>query len=269
MTGSSVLMPTSPADASASRRELDAERASYAPAHVQRRARDSSAPFSGSEHATLEAAVLFADISGFTPLSSKLAGLGAAGAEALSRLLNDYFGRLLAIVAVHGGEPLKFAGDALIALWPAGDGSGALALQRAAGCALAVQRDLHGYDAGAGDTLSLRIAVAHGRVNAAQLRSGDSWHFVVGGVPVNELAQAQACAQPGDAVLTAGARAVLAGRAEKAAGGCCTSSLRRSLCAATPAGRRTRWRSSKASCRDRCARGWRRGTASGSRSCAK
>jgi class 3 adenylate cyclase len=67
-------MPTSPADASASRRELDAERASYAPAHVQRRARDTSAPFSASEHATLEAAVLFADISGFTPLSSKLAG---------------------------------------------------------------------------------------------------------------------------------------------------------------------------------------------------
>jgi class 3 adenylate cyclase len=53
--------------------ESAAERASYAPAHVQRRARDASAPFKASEGAALEAAVLFADISGFTPLSSKLA----------------------------------------------------------------------------------------------------------------------------------------------------------------------------------------------------
>jgi predicted ATPase/class 3 adenylate cyclase len=207
-------MPGSAHESTQQLAESAAERASYAPAHVQRRARDASAPFKASEGAALEAAVLFADISGFTPLSSKRAALGAAGAEALSRLLNDYFGRLLAIVALHGGEPLKFAGDALIALWPAGEGSGALALQRAAGCALAIQHDLHDYDAGAGDTLSLRIAVAHGRVNAAQLHSGDSWHFVVGGVPVNELAQAHACARPGDAVLTAGAWMVLAERAQ-------------------------------------------------------
>ncbi|MDB5867245.1 MAG: adenylate/guanylate cyclase [Betaproteobacteria bacterium] len=212
-------MSSFPPEVTVLRDGIAAERASYAPAHVQRWARDTEAPFRASCPATLEAAVLFADISGFTPLSSKLAGRGAAGTEALSRLLNDYFGRLLAIVAFHGGEPLKFAGDALIALWPADESGGRLALQRAAGCALAIQRELHGYDAGAGDTLSLRIAVAHGRVNAAQLHSGDSWHFVVGGVPVNDLAQAQACAQPGHVVLTAGAWSVLESRAEAVSAG--------------------------------------------------
>ena len=35
------------------------------------------------------AAVIFADISGFTPLAERLARRGPAGAEALSNLLND------------------------------------------------------------------------------------------------------------------------------------------------------------------------------------
>jgi hypothetical protein len=49
------------------------------------------------------AAVLFADISGFTPLAERLARRGPGGAEELSALLNAYFAELMALIAEHGG----------------------------------------------------------------------------------------------------------------------------------------------------------------------
>jgi class 3 adenylate cyclase len=63
-------------------------------------------------------AVLFADISGFTPLAERLAQRGPAGAEDLSGLLNAYFGQLTALIAAHAGEVITFAGDGLLAAWP-------------------------------------------------------------------------------------------------------------------------------------------------------
>ena len=34
-------------------------------------------------------------------------------------LLNAYFGQLMALIAEHGGEVITFAGDGLLAAWPA------------------------------------------------------------------------------------------------------------------------------------------------------
>ena len=88
---------------------------SYIPSYVRRgqlpKAATSSTGFSG--------AVLFADISGFTPLASSLAERGTAGTEELSRALNAYFDRLLSIIGENGGDPIKFAGDAVLAVWHA------------------------------------------------------------------------------------------------------------------------------------------------------
>ena len=63
-------------------------------------------------------AVLFADISGFTALSERLAAKGADGVEELTQILNAYFGRLIEVIVDHGGDVVKFAGDALLAFWP-------------------------------------------------------------------------------------------------------------------------------------------------------
>ena len=68
-----------------------------------------------------EAAVLFADISGFTTLAETLARRGPAGVDELTRLLNRHFGSLIDIIDAHGGDVVKFAGDALFALWPSQD----------------------------------------------------------------------------------------------------------------------------------------------------
>ena len=65
------------------------------------------------------ATVLFADISGFTPLTEALAQRGAEGPEEMTHLLNAYFSRLIAAIEAEGGEVVKFSGDALTALFPA------------------------------------------------------------------------------------------------------------------------------------------------------
>lgn len=75
-------------------------------------ARDHSALRTGS--------FLFADVSGFTALSEKLQQRsGAQGTETLTVVINDFFATMLEILAKSDGQLLKFAGDALLAFFPA------------------------------------------------------------------------------------------------------------------------------------------------------
>src|SRR5436309_2452161 len=60
--------------------------------------------------------LVFADVSGFTPLTERLARRGKVGAEELTDVLNDVFSRLLTVAESYGGDLLKFGGDALLLL---------------------------------------------------------------------------------------------------------------------------------------------------------
>ena len=62
---------------------------------------------------------MFADVSGFTALSEKLQAKGGVeGVEILTQIINDYFAKMLEIIAKSDGQLLKFAGDALLAFFP-------------------------------------------------------------------------------------------------------------------------------------------------------
>ena len=78
------------------------------------------------------AAVLFADLAGFTALAEALSLQGPRGAEELSRIIDAHFGRLTDIVLASGGDILAFAGDAALAAWPADEGADLAATVRAA-----------------------------------------------------------------------------------------------------------------------------------------
>ena len=56
--------------------------------------------------------------------------------------LNQYFGRMVKIISSEGGDIFKFAGDALIVLWPESEDLQAVC-RRAAQCALQFQTELH------------------------------------------------------------------------------------------------------------------------------
>lgn len=176
--------------------------ARYVPALVLRRlAAEPSRSAQGLQR--VSTAVLFTDISGFTALTERLARSGPGGAEVLSALLNAYFERLIALIAAHGGDVAKLAGDALIALWPATDDEPlAVVTLRAAQCGLAVQETLQDYEAAEGIRLSSKAGIACGDVTAMHVGGVfDRWELMLAGAPLIQMGTAEHQARPGDLVL--------------------------------------------------------------------
>ena len=64
---------------------------------------------------TIACALWYCDLRGFTAMSERLPR------DALIQLLNDYFACMAAPVHAHGGEVLKFVGDAMLAIFPIAD----------------------------------------------------------------------------------------------------------------------------------------------------
>ena len=187
--------------------------ASYLPALVVRRLVADPTPIPLPSCDEQQAAVLFADISGFTALTERLAARGAAGAEQLTGLLNTYFGRLIDIVTAHGGDVVKFAGDALLAVWQ-GEDLATLAL-RAAQCALLVQETLRGYQTPEGVSLALRIAVGAGLVRHLHVGGVfDRCEFLTVGDPLADVGAANKQVRPEDVVIAPRAWRLIAGACE-------------------------------------------------------
>jgi class 3 adenylate cyclase/tetratricopeptide (TPR) repeat protein len=69
----------------------------------------------------LDGTLVFADVSGFTPLTERLAKRGKVGAEELTDILNAVYRELLAVATAFGGDCLKFGGDALLLLFTGQD----------------------------------------------------------------------------------------------------------------------------------------------------
>ncbi len=83
---------------------------------------------------------MFADVSGFTALSERLAQENSTnGAEILTLIMNDYFAEMLEIVAKSDGMLLKFAGDALLVFFPSAN-SGLSELHKAIRAGWRMQR---------------------------------------------------------------------------------------------------------------------------------
>ena len=161
-------------------------------------------------------AALFADISGFTPLTETLAEElgGERGAEEVTAALESVFGALLEVLERYGGEAIYFSGDA-VTCWLDGDDG-----LRAAGCGLAMQSvmdDVGHRRTPAGRAVELRLKVA--------VAVGDARRFVVGdpgvqlidvlaGRVTDALAEAESRARPGQVLLDPAALTAVAGRVE-------------------------------------------------------
>ena len=179
---------------------------SYVPALIADRLALDAAPISSPTSESFPAAVLFADISGFTALTEQLADQGSVGAETLTQELNQYFGRMIEIITNFGGDVVKFAGDSLLAIWPAME-EGTIFLrvvtQQAAACALAIQTELKNYQTTDGTALHLRIGLGAGQVAALHIGGiYGRWEFLIAGQPLNQCGQAEAQAQPGEVILS-------------------------------------------------------------------
>ena len=188
--------------------------ASYVPALIARQFARESAPPTEARAERLTGAVLFADISGFTALTESLARRGPRGAEELTQCLNVYFGQLIDLMTDHGGDVLKFAGDALLAFWPVGSDDLQLATGRAAQCALAAQERLHNFPAAADVRLSLRIGIGAGSLSLLHVGGVNGrWEIVVTGAALTQMGPAKEQGPPGDVTLSPEAWALIQDRA--------------------------------------------------------
>ena len=123
-----------------------------------------------------ETSVLFADVSGFTKLSESMNNkYGDRGAEMVAKHLNTYFTELVNFIQEQGGDVFKFAGDALIVLWPRiifDDNNKKTRREtltnmarRAAQAGLQIQNKLHNKEMAPGVFLSVKCGIGVGDVS--------------------------------------------------------------------------------------------------------
>jgi len=198
---------------------------SYVPRLTRRRFEANPSPVDSPELRVYPGALLFADIHGFTKLAARYARQGPSGIEELTTVLNAYFDRLITLIDNHGGDVVKLAGDAIVALWTeespiprphpllgkeresatgrAASTSLTSAAQRAAACGLAIQEQLHNFAVAEGVTMSLRVAVGTG--NAITMCAGgvnERWELMLAGDPIRQIGEADARANAGEVVLS-------------------------------------------------------------------
>ena len=123
---------------------------------------------------------------------------GPDGVEELTQVLNAYFSNLIDLIHAHGGDVVKFAGDALLAFWPAEDDAALInAAQVAAQCGLQVQAANESFGARLGHRLYLRIGVGAGSVFIVSVGGVlNRWESLLIGLPVVERLKRQEKANP-------------------------------------------------------------------------
>ncbi len=161
-----------------------------------------------------QAATLFADVSGFTPLTEALARKGAEGPEEMRSLLNRYFNAMIILTEAQGGSVVKFSGDAMTVLFPAKDEPLGYAVRRAYQAAVDMQTAMHEFDrleTSVGVvSLGMKIAIGAGEVLAMQIGGiRDRWEYVIAGDPLRQVGEAGQEAQRGDIRLSVEARQCL------------------------------------------------------------
>lgn len=150
--------------------------------------------------------VLFADISGFTPLTAAfVAELGKQrGAEEMTRQIKQVFTALIAEVHNYRGSVISFSGDA-ITCWFDGEAS---ALQAVA-CALKMQTAMNAFTAvltpaGSVISLGLKVAVAAGPVRRFLVGQPEIQQIeVLAGQTLDTLAHVEKMAHAGEVVVAA------------------------------------------------------------------
>ncbi|XP_015280253.1 PREDICTED: adenylate cyclase type 10-like [Gekko japonicus] len=148
--------------------------------------------------------LLFIDISGFTALTEtfSLSSSLDYGADQLTQTLNQYVGNIVEEVLIFGGDILKFAGDALLALWRVErvhiDDIITLALK----CSMSIQEDYGVHETDVGLTMRVKIGLSAGHISKVIVGNNKHQHFVVIGRAVDEVRLAQNLAKAGEIILS-------------------------------------------------------------------
>jgi len=150
-------------------------------------------------------AVLFADLAGFTRLTSE------ADAEEVHRLLGRYFEIVDGIVVRAGGAVDKHIGDATMAVFgaPVAHGND---VERAVRAACEIHEAMAVLSAEVGRTLATHVGIASGEVVAASTGSAVRADYTVTGDAVNLASRLEELAGAAETIVSDDVRAVLGAR---------------------------------------------------------
>ena len=140
-----------------------------------------------------------ADISGFTALSERLAGLGHEGAEELTDLLNRCFGQMIEACEERGGDIVKFGGDALLVLFTDDDHA------RRSVAAMERMRSIVAQGWSTNSVRHVRLGIsqgAHSGLFGFSLVDGGHLELLVGGPAVSRTVDFEAAADRGQILLS-------------------------------------------------------------------
>ena len=158
-------------------------------------------------HRRLDGTAVFADVSGFTKMSERLARRGKVGAETIAGVIETCFTALLEVAHSHGGTLVQFGGDAVLLFY-----RGAGHEVRAAASALEMRRTMRSLvdltQQVAGVRLSMTVGVNTGAYDFF-LVGRSHRQLVVGGPAASQLVVLEAAAQRGEILASPSTTAAL------------------------------------------------------------
>lgn len=156
----------------------------------------------------IHGSLLFADISGFTAMSEQLSQIGREGAEEITAIVNRYFGAMLGRLREHGGQLVKFGGDALLGFLPE-PASATRAGQAARQMQVAMQDFAEVPTSRGRFLLQMKVGIHTGRFFAARLGTRRDMEYALLGAAVNATAAAESAAERGEVLISPATRAAL------------------------------------------------------------
>lgn len=151
---------------------------------------------------TFVGVLLFADVSGFTPLCEKYTKTGKGGIYKLTATLNAYIGAIVEVIYFYGGDVLKFSGDAFLALWKAPpDVCLYEVIHEVIVCGLFIQKTLGCFETEVNVNLKVKIAISSGNLTFSVIGNESDKNYVILGQAINDVKNAEHCSVSGDVVL--------------------------------------------------------------------
>ncbi|XP_041619695.1 adenylate cyclase type 10 isoform X4 [Vulpes lagopus] len=148
--------------------------------------------------------LMFVDISGFTAMTEKFsrAMYMDRGAEQLVEILNHYISAIVEKVLLFGGDILKFAGDALLALWKVERRQLKNIITVVIKCSLEIHGLFETQESEEGLDIRVKIALAAGHITMLVFGDETRNFFLVIGQTVDDVRLAQNMAQMNDVILS-------------------------------------------------------------------
>jgi class 3 adenylate cyclase len=153
-----------------------------------------------------QAALLFCDLSGYSKITAAIAHKGA---HVLSAAVNAYLSLLVRILREHGGDVVKFAGDAILAVWEGDEQELEINVLCAARCAVALQEQAgeHIVDHNKNLAFHIHCAVACGPLDSEIFEATQNSHMqklyhFVGGDGVEEVGELVDLAASGEIAIS-------------------------------------------------------------------